>query len=373
MGAEGKPDGTDTRGASEGPTSESWKGLKAMTKGPFWLGVYLIVAFAIILHLASVLWPSPLANQQARDTLDHEAMRLDLIARVQADSAKELEAAVSKAADTTAARRVAVMRRQKADSAQKYAIAARQYSDSVNASAVRAGLNDSEVTFLFIFTRNISLDLRLILLALVLGALGSFVHAAQSLATYVGNQQFNPAWGWWYVLRPFIGAALAAMVYFAVRGSLFPSALSVSGEVNPFGIAALATLAGMFSKQATDKLDEVFTTLFRTGPRVGDAVRADKLVPDTAPVILKVAPNPVKPNADAQVTFVITGTALAATTKVKLAGKDMTTSLNGDGTLTAFIAMSALPGAGTHKLTVTNLKGDTTSLTSQPFDVEVTA
>jgi hypothetical protein len=49
------------------------------------------------------------------------------------------------------------------------------------------------------------------------------------------------------------------------------------GAINPFGIAALAGLVGMFSKQATDKLAEIFKALFRTAPGQGDDTRKDKL------------------------------------------------------------------------------------------------
>jgi len=58
------------------------------------------------------------------------------------------------------------------------------------------------------------------------------------------------------------GAALAVIVYLALRGGFLPTA--PPGGVNPFGFVAMAGLVGLFSKQATQKLDEVFTTLFRT-------------------------------------------------------------------------------------------------------------
>ena len=47
--------------------------------------------------------------------------------------------------------------------------------------------------------------------------------------------------------------------------------------MNPFGIAALGGLAGMFSKQATDKLNEVFSTMFKTSSNSGDNNRSGKL------------------------------------------------------------------------------------------------
>jgi hypothetical protein len=37
-----------------------------------------------------------------------------------------------------------------------------------------------------------------------------------------------------------------------------------AGDLSPYGVAAVAGLAGLFSKQATDKLREVFETLFKT-------------------------------------------------------------------------------------------------------------
>src|SRR5262249_16980824 len=58
-----------------------------------------------------------------------------------------------------------------------------------------------------------------------------------------------------------------------------------------FGRAAGAFLTGMFSKQATDKLDEVFTTLFKTSPASGDAQRKDKLS-TTPPTISAIVPSP---------------------------------------------------------------------------------
>ncbi len=123
-----------------------------------------------------------------------------------------------------------------------------------------------------------SFDERLILLVIIAGILGSFVHGATSLADYIGNNNFNRTWTWFYLLRPAIGMALALIFYFVVRGGF----LTTSGgakDINPYGIAALAGLVGMFSKQATDKLSEVFSTLFRAAAGKGDDKRSDPLKP----------------------------------------------------------------------------------------------
>lgn len=117
---------------------------------------------------------------------------------------------------------------------------------------------------------------RLILLVVLGGALGSYVHAATSFVTFVGNRALVASWTWWYLLRPFIGMAIALVFYFVVRGGLL-SVGATAGDVSPFGITAIAALVGMFSKQATDKLREVFDNLFRTKAGGGDDQRRDKL------------------------------------------------------------------------------------------------
>ena len=106
-------------------------------------------------------------------------------------------------------------------------------------------------------------ETRYLLIVAVAGALGSYIHLATSFADYVGSRRLVSSWGWWYLLRPFIGMALAVIVYFVVRGGLI-TGNSGAGNLSPYGVAAIAGMAGMFSKQATDKLREVFENLFRT-------------------------------------------------------------------------------------------------------------
>jgi hypothetical protein len=118
-------------------------------------------------------------------------------------------------------------------------------------------------------------ETRYLLLVAITGALGSYIHLATSFADYLGNRQFVKSWAWWYVLRPFIGMALSVMVYFAARGGLVAGS-SGADALSPYGVAALAGLAGMFSKQATDKLREVFENLFKTDP-AKQPQRADTL------------------------------------------------------------------------------------------------
>ena len=133
-----------------------------------------------------------------------------------------------------------------------------------------------DVGFLWgLLDASVTPDTAYLLLVIVVSALGSYVHAATSFVTYVGNRDLALSWVWWYLLRTFIGIALALLFYFALRGGFFAQEASAT-EVNPYGVAALAGLTGLFSKQATDKLKEIFDTLFRTEQGQGDDERGDK-------------------------------------------------------------------------------------------------
>lgn len=111
----------------------------------------------------------------------------------------------------------------------------------------------------FVFA--VSPEIRLLILVIVAGALGSYVHLATSFTDYVGNRQLKESWFWWYVLRPFIGVALAVIVYFTVRAGLISGGAGAE-DMSPYGVAAVGALAGMFARQAGDKLREVFKSLF---------------------------------------------------------------------------------------------------------------
>jgi IPT/TIG domain len=139
-------------------------------------------------------------------------------------------------------------------------------------------------------------DAALLVLVVITGAFGSYVHAATSFADYVGNRTLASSWLWWYLLRVFIGVALAVIFYLAVRGG-FLAAQADASSVNPYGVAALAGLVGMFSKQATDKLEETFSSLFRV--EKGDAERKDKLTP-APPALESIEPARVPRGKDAK-------------------------------------------------------------------------
>ena len=204
------------------------------------------------------------------------------------------------------------------------------------------------------FCRRTSFDERLILLVIVAGILGSFVHGATSLADFIGNNKFNRNWTWFYLLRPAIGMALALVFYFVVRGGF----LTTSGgarDINPYGIAALAGLVGMFSKQATDKLSEVFSTLFRAAAGEGDAKRSGSLKPDvaTGPSITKVTPKSVTAGSTNQ-TVTVTGTNFTRGCSVFLDTVQQDTTFVSESEVKAKLADANLAVAKKFKLKVVN-------------------
>lgn len=135
-------------------------------------------------------------------------------------------------------------------------------------------------------------EVALLLMVICASGLGGALHAAVSFTDYVGNRRLATSWIWWYLLRVHVGSALAVLFYFALRGGLF-SATSATDAINPFGIAALAGLVGLFSKQATDKLRELFDTMFRTAPGQGDDQRGDA-IDNPVPVLGGVEPTRVE-------------------------------------------------------------------------------
>jgi len=144
-------------------------------------------------------------------------------------------------------------------------------------TAAAAAVTSTNVDW-FGWTVSLSTDVALLVLVVLAAAVGGFVYEATSFATYVGNRELKFSWVWWYLLRGVTGSGLALVFYFAFRGG-FLSTSSGDSSINPYGVAALAGLVGLFSKQATNKLQEVFDTLFQTKPGYGDDARSDSLSP----------------------------------------------------------------------------------------------
>jgi hypothetical protein len=172
---------------------------------------------------------------------------------------------------------------------------------------------------------NISIEQQYFFLIILGGALGALLHVVISFTAFVGNRSFITSWLPWYCLRPFVGAGMALIFYLLLRGGLMtyspsqntPPAKATSTSrpapatdtvknkkavplptidsskttvaekntqnqqvpLNPFGMLAVACLAGLFSKQASKKLEEIFNTVFNIQP-ASKVLYTDKLATD---------------------------------------------------------------------------------------------
>ncbi len=189
-------------------------------------------------------------------------------------------------------------------------------------------------------------DQGLVLLALLAGLLGSFMHASQSLGAYVGNRQFHTSWVLWYILRPPVGGVLGLLFYFILRAGLIPAATSQTSEaVSPYGVVAFGALAGWFSKRATDKLAEIFETLFRTAK---DLEYKDKLAGNgKKPKIVGVDPPKIKSGGIADAELVLDCEDLASDVWVSINGNRLPHSRQDERHIRLTIPrmLTATPGA----------------------------
>ena len=264
--------------------SPPWQGL-----GVNILGGFLLLVFSLALLMVG-LWPPALPSPDTAKANRIEAERTWEVktkaledAEISAAEAAALEWKLQKAESSKpdqptgnpgtkadgnaitleaakAKRKVADDIRQRAEEARESAstdLRSKQEAEkTVNDPNVNTRLGD-----------HINRELDLLLLVLLAGSLGSFLHTAQSYSEYVGNRSLKSSWAWWYSFRPFIGAGLALVFYAAVRGGFMAIATgsnAKASELNPFGVVSVAALVGMFSKAATMKLGEVFDTLFKS-------------------------------------------------------------------------------------------------------------
>jgi hypothetical protein len=114
----------------------------------------------------------------------------------------------------------------------------------------------------------LSRDTALFVLVIVMGLLGSLVYVASSFALHSSQRDLTVSYLWWYPMRFIGGTGLALLLYTALRGGLFSGDFN-NQEINPYGIAAAAGITGMFSKQATAKLAQLFDVAFQIGPTKG--------------------------------------------------------------------------------------------------------
>ncbi|MGP4024295.1 IPT/TIG domain-containing protein [Actinomadura sp. 3N407] len=197
----------------------------------------------------------------------------------------------------------------------------------------------------------LSRETSLFVIVMAAGALGSAVHVLRSFYWYVGNRALRRSWLMMYLLLPFVGALLGLIVYLVLRGGLTSPAGGAS-DINPYGITAIAALVGLFSRETSEKLRSVFSTLLASAPPGRDQALAPRITaiePAGGPVGTAVA---------------VHGTGLASATAVRFGAAESRIS---DATDT-LIRTAVPPGATTGPPVVTTPAGRVTG--PEPFTVE---
>jgi hypothetical protein len=175
-----------------------------------------------------------------------------------------------------------------------------------------AGIVPPSATFRYFSSRlSLTQDQQFFAVAALAGAIGATIHGLRSLSTYIGERYLYRSWIPYYLMLPFVGALLATVVYLVLRAGFLPGS-TPSSQPDPYGIAAIGAMVGLFSAQATEKLKTVFETLF-TKVAPGEASISDNA---TRPVITGFDPQRGSPG----VRVAISGHNLEWVTGVAFAG-----------------------------------------------------
>jgi hypothetical protein len=106
------------------------------------------------------------------------------------------------------------------------------------------------------------------IIVLFAAGLGSWINTTRGYLKHAStDQDFESAYIPWYIARPFQGMLLGLVFYFAIRGGLLVLTLEAGNNVqvkdlNDLALAAIASMVGLLSKNAIDKLRDLFHTLF---------------------------------------------------------------------------------------------------------------
>ncbi|MER5190936.1 MAG: hypothetical protein ABJB76_04395 [Candidatus Nitrosocosmicus sp.] len=111
-------------------------------------------------------------------------------------------------------------------------------------------------------------EITLLKIAVLFGILGAAIHGLTSLVMWNSTKKLRKSYFLWFFTKPFIGGALALIVYALLRASLLSGIssgvgmISQQGFVNIYGVAGLSALIGLMTGQMTQKLRDVFDAVF---------------------------------------------------------------------------------------------------------------
>lgn len=94
------------------------------------------------------------------------------------------------------------------------------------------------------------------LVLIFVASVGVFFAALAGLrtaATYVGRDGFDDRWWLWYLIRPLLGAGMAIGSFWVLRAALLGEGSALQ-DLNTFGLASIAAVAGLFSRSLIEGL-----------------------------------------------------------------------------------------------------------------------
>jgi hypothetical protein len=131
-------------------------------------------------------------------------------------------------------------------------------------------------------------EMRNLLVTIFAAGVGSMITTILGYLKHASQQRdFKLSFVPWYFARPLIGVLLGVVFYFVLKGGLLVTVGQASAsDINVYGLGALAALVGLFSKNAVEKLRDVFSTLFTSEADV-QAGLLEKLPEDLAEKVRK--------------------------------------------------------------------------------------
>lgn len=250
-----KPEAAKTNLTTNGEAGTGPGGNDVSAKGIVFLALYLVVAILLCFYGLIVLWPGPSPSGQVPPGKAAAAPTPGPTATPPSDGMTQSSLATATPVSTLTPPPSATL----SSDHLAQASPAESASDGTatpkpTPSAERARIR------VFFWHFEIWDEVRLLLIVILAGALGSLVHSVRSVYWYVGNRKLKWSWLAKYLLQPFAGSALAMIFYVVVRGGFF-SPQTTFENTSPFGFAALAALVGLFSEQAVLKLKTVAETV----------------------------------------------------------------------------------------------------------------
>jgi hypothetical protein len=129
-------------------------------------------------------------------------------------------------------------------------------------------------------------EILLVQISVLFGILGASIHGFTSLAMWISTDKLKKSYVPWFITKPFIGGTLAVIVYALLRASLFSGGMTSNGMlsqqvfINDYGVAGISALVGLMTGQMTQKLRDVFDSLFgiNKGSDKGDIISDRNLI-----------------------------------------------------------------------------------------------